>query len=347
MAADWSGLSGQALAAAVGRDSRPEHYITDYPARWQLVYSYATDVNGMLADWLGPSGSVRPATGTAPAGFCLSKAVPDAWWSDTYPGLRPADDLHNAFPANTAADAARSTYIPGLVTEVSFDNGYMRAGHGMLGSRVTDMWQPPAQYCGDIARIIMYAAVVYPSALWRDRGWYVLDDGQWPGLTAYGRELLLQWHRTDPVDDSERHRDAAIAASQGNHNPFVAHPDLAEYLWGANAGQVYYGGASEPGDTDEPSDPSEPGVSDPSEPSTPDDPALPDEPVALRASYSIATDIWLDLWSPYISREAVWRVDDRAVSEQRLRLDSLGTGRHELYYTTPTASGHLLIHITP
>ena len=39
--------------------------------------------------------------------------------------------------------------------------------------------------------------------------------------------LLLDWHATNPVDEYERHRNAAIAETQGNRNPLIDHPEWA------------------------------------------------------------------------------------------------------------------------
>jgi endonuclease I len=43
---------------------------------------------------------------------------------------------------------------------------------------------------------------------------------------------LLLWHHLDPVDIFERRRHARIVALQGNHNPFISEPALAELLYG-------------------------------------------------------------------------------------------------------------------
>ena len=43
---------------------------------------------------------------------------------------------------------------------------------------------------------------------------------------------------TSPVDEYERHRNAAIHESQGNRNPLIDHPGLAERIdFGAGFGQ--------------------------------------------------------------------------------------------------------------
>ena len=50
---------------------------------------------------------------------------------------------------------------------------------------------------------------------------------------------LLQWNQNDPADDFEMNRNNYIYTWQYNRNPFIDLPNLADYIFGANAGQVY------------------------------------------------------------------------------------------------------------
>ena len=50
---------------------------------------------------------------------------------------------------------------------------------------------------------------------------------------------LLQWNTQDPADDFEMNRNNYIYTWQVNRNPFIDYPLLANYIWGANAGQVW------------------------------------------------------------------------------------------------------------
>jgi endonuclease I len=45
--------------------------------------------------------------------------------------------------------------------------------------------------------------------------------------TAERLDILLEWHRVQPVSRYEKHRNAAIAEKQGNRNPLIDHPELA------------------------------------------------------------------------------------------------------------------------
>tara|TARA_Y100000739_G_C20599278_1_gene462067 strand:- start:1957 stop:2475 length:519 start_codon:yes stop_codon:yes gene_type:complete len=50
---------------------------------------------------------------------------------------------------------------------------------------------------------------------------------------------LIQWHIDDPVDDFERNRNEIIFGFQQNRNPFIDHPNLVNYIWGDNIGEVW------------------------------------------------------------------------------------------------------------
>ena len=50
-------------------------------------------------------------------------------------------------------------------------------------------------------------------------------------------EVLIQWHRQDPVSKKELKRMDAVSNFQHNRNPFIEYPCLAEYIWGNRKGQ--------------------------------------------------------------------------------------------------------------
>jgi hypothetical protein len=88
---------------------------------------------------------------------------------------------------------------------------------------------------GDVARAVFYMAVRY-NALNVVNG----DVSQTP--TGYIGDLatLLNWNTADPADDFEMNRNNVIYTWQQNRNPFIDYPDLANYIWGSNAGQVWH-----------------------------------------------------------------------------------------------------------
>ena len=130
------------------------------------------------------------------------------------------------------------------------------------------------------------------------------------------QKLVLLCRSIYESDDYEAKRNEIIMQYQGNSNPFVDSPDLAEYLWGSKAGMPY--ATDGPGGSD-------------------------DSP--LRPSYRIS-DPRINLHSPYIPADASWKVDDTDVSEPYLSPSELGTGTHRLDYSSSTRKGTMLIEIT-
>jgi hypothetical protein len=61
----------------------------------------------------------------------------------------------------------------------------------------------------------------------------------WPMLKTWAKNLLLEWHRKDPVSDKELKRAAEIFKIQNNRNPYIDYPELVEHLWGNRVGQPW------------------------------------------------------------------------------------------------------------
>jgi hypothetical protein len=87
---------------------------------------------------------------------------------------------------------------------------------------------------GDVARSLFYMAVRYNALS--------LVNGN-PSDTTVGQigdlASLLAWNVSDPSDDFEMNRNNYIYTWQVNRNPFIDYPNLADYIWGANAGQQW------------------------------------------------------------------------------------------------------------
>lgn len=85
---------------------------------------------------------------------------------------------------------------------------------------------------GDVARGVLFLAVRYNEL--------EVVNG-FPSLTGQMGDLatLLNWHRNDPPDDYEMNRNNVVYNWQFNRNPFIDMPDLVEYIWGNNVGDVW------------------------------------------------------------------------------------------------------------
>lgn len=88
---------------------------------------------------------------------------------------------------------------------------------------------------GDVARAIFYMSVRY-------NGLNVVNGNPVDGIIGQIGDLasLLAWNHTDPSDDFEMNRNNYIYTWQVNRNPFIDYPDLADYIWGTHAGEVWH-----------------------------------------------------------------------------------------------------------
>jgi endonuclease I/V8-like Glu-specific endopeptidase len=136
--------------------------------------------------------------------------VPQSWFQKKEP-MR--GDLHHLFACESGCNSFRGNF-----PYIDFPDSD-EAIREQCGHREPDGFEPGAGK-GPIARATLYFLLRYPG--------FVGDPPQ--ELTAGRLEMLLDWHRANPVAEYERHRNAAIAALQGNRNPLVDHEAWAERI---------------------------------------------------------------------------------------------------------------------
>ena len=166
-------------------------------------------------------------------------SVPQSWFGSASPMV--ADAFH-VYPTDGKVNGQRSNYEYG---ECSGGTSLGGKALGRLGkstfsgytSRGT-VFEPVDQYKGDFARTYFYMATCYADkcSKWGN------SFGSNSGLDAYGVALFMKWHRNDPLSDKETNRNDAVYAKQKNRNPFIDHPELAEYIWGNKKGEAWYSG---------------------------------------------------------------------------------------------------------
>ena len=91
---------------------------------------------------------------------------------------------------------------------------------------------------GDVARAILYIAVRFQSLNVLNGDPVELSSGN-PSYQIGDLATLLTWNTADPRDDFEMNRNNYIYTWQMNRNPFIDHPSLADYIFGANFGQPW------------------------------------------------------------------------------------------------------------
>lgn len=155
--------------------------------------------------------------------------VPQSWFNEASP---MKSDAFHIYPTDGKVNGQRSNYPYGECA-----NGTNLGGHalGRLGSSTFPgyngtVFEPDDEYKGDLARTYFYMATRYADQC-NNWGHGVFSSAH-SGLSDYAVALFMKWHREDPVSQKEIIRNDAIYAHQDNRNPFIDHPELAEYIWG-------------------------------------------------------------------------------------------------------------------
>jgi hypothetical protein len=174
--------------------------------------------------------------------------MPRSWWgtSSNYSTFDANGDLVNLSPSDAEANSAKSNYPLGIVGTASFDNGVVKVGNNTYPGYTGLVFEPANQYKGDFARTYMYMVTCYEDyhSYWRGTGTSsMLDRNTYPVFKQWAIKMLLEWSRNDPVSDKEINRNDGVYRIQQNRNPFIDHPELAEYIWGTSKGEVWNGTA--------------------------------------------------------------------------------------------------------
>ncbi len=246
-----NGKSGAALKAAA-KECVQSHQTLEYydlPNYWQYSDVYPELVNGCKRWWDMYSDAVyliqRGQSGKS--SFSANKmqrehSVPKSWWKlNGSVEYTPAySDMWNLYPSDGAANQAKLNYPLGLTASTSFNNGVTKVGVAQTGygGGSRNVFEPDDEYKGDFARAYMYVATVYDDINWVIN--YMYKKEAYPTLVPWAKEMLLQWCRQDPVDQKEIDRNNVVEQYQGNRNPFVDFPELAEYIWGTRTTEVFY-----------------------------------------------------------------------------------------------------------
>ena len=176
----------------------------------------------------------------AASGMNVEHSFAKSWWGGDKNNAYK--DLYHLNPSNSTANSARGNRPPGIVVTAGFDNGSFKVGRNPAYGDF-DVFEPADDYKGDFARAYFYMATCYEDLTWRldnkDVGsYYTMENVTYKEFLPWFTEILLQWHRQDPVSQKEIDRLAAIYVHQNNRNPYIDYPCLVEYIWGNKQGEV-------------------------------------------------------------------------------------------------------------
>ncbi|MBQ9555454.1 MAG: endonuclease [Muribaculaceae bacterium] len=231
------------------------HTDIGYDGLWDAYADTDTDSRGYYIDMYSNYDKYnysRKCGNYSAIGDCVNRehSVPKSWWGggkqDQY------SDIFNIVPTDGYVNNQRSNYPYGVCEGgTRLTNGsYVakgRMGYSTRSGYSGRVFEPDDEYKGDFARAYFYMAACYNNIIssWTQSGGDAFFAGnRYPVFTTYAIDLLMEWHRLDPVSEKETRRNNYAHAWQDNRNPFIDHPELAEHIWGNKKGQAWTGDGS-------------------------------------------------------------------------------------------------------
>ena len=237
------------------RDHTAISYGTGANSTWGVFYYSDRDEEGYCMDMYCDQWYKFSAPGNAVTGCNIEHSFAKSWWggaeNDAY------KDCYHLNPSNSTANSARSNYPLGVPEKEIKLSGSLRVGKKHHPTMNVDhfVFEPKDEYKGDFARAYFYMATCYGH--WSDgthdpvcskyQGWrldngdvgskFAMQNENYLEFQPWEQEVLIQWHRQDPVSIKEIRRMDAVSNFQHNRNPFIDYPYLAEYIWGDMAGE--------------------------------------------------------------------------------------------------------------
>ena len=178
-------------------------------------------------------------------GINREHSFPKSWFGSMTPSYT---DLHMLIPTDAYVNQRRSNYPYGVCADgETFTHGNQTM-RGKLGTSTYNgytetVFEPDDEFKGDFARIYFYMVTCYKSSVHNWPGCDQLDyaTNGYKAFSTWSINMLMEWHRADPVSAKEIARNEGVYGQQGNRNPFVDHPELAEYIWGTKQGTAWTG----------------------------------------------------------------------------------------------------------
>jgi len=219
------------------------HTVISYSQLWNAYSQTDLNSNGKIWDMYSynPTGSTQyeytPGTNQcggnySSEGDCYNRehSFPQSWFNEQSPMV---SDLFQIYPTDGYVNNQRGNYPYGETNAPTWTstNG-SKLGPCSNTGYTGVVFEPIDEFKGDFARTMLYMATRYYN-----------EDSNWPGSSmtngAQPKEwaitVLINWHKNDPVSTKEINRNNAVYQIQHNRNPFIDHPEYANYIWGSEA----------------------------------------------------------------------------------------------------------------
>ena len=223
------------------------HYDYDESNTTVLLDIYSNNPTGATAYHYTKDNLISSAA-TEGLGYNREHMMPQSSFNSNYPMY---SDLFFVIPTDAKINQLRSNYpygIAGTTNFYTFSNGSKIGNNATPNSAYTGrVYEPIAEFKGDIARSLLYYAVRYEGKLNSFNFFYgnsvagdrnPLDGTEEKAFEDWYLAMLLQWHYNDPVSQKEIDRNNTVYAIQKNRNPFIDHPEWITTIWTQNSAVV-------------------------------------------------------------------------------------------------------------
>ena len=179
-------------------------------------------------------------------GYNREHSFPRSWFGGEVSPMNT--DVFHIYPTDIRVNSQRGNNPYGVCangTRLSYGSYVAK---GKLGNSTYPgysgvVFEPDDEYKGDLARTYFYMATCYKNELPSWPGSAQLDyaRNKYKAFSTWTINMLMEWTRLDPVSEKEIKRNEAVYGIQGNRNPFIDHPELAEFIWGNMQGKPWNG----------------------------------------------------------------------------------------------------------
>lgn len=245
--ANLDGKKAQSLFDQVSTIANKGYSGLSYSGLWDAfkttdVHPGTTKIWDMYSDCSFIAGKDQ---GSSSANECVyynrEHSVPKSWFGGST-GKGIGTDLFHIVPTDVHVNSKRSNYPFGETNHPDYTYAGSKLGKSDFSGYSGIVFEPADEYKGDFARNYFGVRAKWSSTNITQSNGNIMftstcTSSSGYGLSSYSIKLLMKWHREDPVSDKERDRNDAIEKEQGNRNPFIDYPYLAEFFWGEKKDQ--------------------------------------------------------------------------------------------------------------
>jgi hypothetical protein len=161
---------------------------------------------------------------TSIAPFNCEHTVPQSFFNSADPMV---SDIHHLYPVYENWNSIRSNYpfyeIPDVSTQLWMTGTVQQTtipttNIDAYAEYYSGAFEPREAHKGNLARSVAYFFTMYPT-----------EAGNLSSVIAPA--VMCNWSEQDTVDAAETLRDQKAFQYQGNHNPYVLHPDWLIRAW--------------------------------------------------------------------------------------------------------------------